>query len=318
MTNRLLLPFLVTALAMAGCATDPATPGTGDPDGPSGSLRQAGSSTVFPIAEAWAEELSTQGIQVTVGGGGSGAGASKLCAKEIDIGDLSRKMKDAEVQDCRANGVEPAEWTVAFDGLTIVVSAQNDFIDHLSVDELQRLWTTGSDVQTWADLRDGWPARPVQLYGPDSDSGTYEYFAEEVLGKDCGADGKSLCAPRSDYTPSADDNVLVEGVASSQYALGHFGFAYFEHNADRLKAVPIRPANTTGAAVSPSFETIADGTYKPLSRPLFMYTNGVPAEGTVLYAYLEYGFGAGQDVLEEVGYVALDAAKLQKMKDQLN
>lgn len=312
---------LLLAAALAGCAQEAPAPRTTSPapttDGaPTGSLQQAGSSTVFPIAAEWARELQKRGIQVTVASGGSGAGASKLCAKEVDLGDLSREMKESEVSQCRANGVEPKAWRVAYDGLTVVVSKQNDFVDHLSVEELKSIWQDGSTVRTWADVRAGWPAEAIQLYGPDTDSGTYEYFNEVILGKGCGADQKSVCPSRDDYTPSPDDNILVEGVASSRYALGHFGFSYYEENADRLKAVPIRAAGAA-APVEPRFETIADGSYAPLSRPLYMYTDGVPPDGTALHAYLTYAFGEGQAIIQSVGYVALDEPTIASQRAEL-
>lgn len=312
-SKTLSLVGLLASASLAGCASpgsDPSAPGV------TGALQQAGSSTVFPIAEAWAEELAPRGLQVTVAGGGSGAGASKLCAKEIDLGDLSRKMKESEVASCRANGVEPAEWTLAFDGLSVVVSRKNTFVDHLTVEELKRIWESGSTVATWADVRAGWPAQPIVLYGPDSDSGTYEYFNEEILGKACGADRKQLCAPRSDYQPAADDNVLVEGVKNDAYALGHFGYAYLFENEDALRGVPIVPKGGN-APVAPSFDTIRDGSYKPLGRPLFIYTNGVPASGSAVHAYLQYAFGDGQGLLRDVGYVELDDATLATMNAKL-
>lgn len=304
----LLMIAIAASVALAGCASENA----GGPGGdvPQGTLQQAGSSTVLPIAEAWAEELAPDGLQVVVAGGGSGAGASRLCAKEIDIGDMSRPMRDSEKEACRANGVDPVEWKVAYDGLTIVVPRSNAFIDHLTVAELEHIWRPHDPAKTWADVRAGWPAEKIVLYGPDSDSGTYEFFNEVVLGKKCGDDGKQQCAPRSDYTPSADDNVLVEGVTRSQYSIGHFGFAYYLESQDRLKAVPVK-ADAAGAAVTPSFETIADGSYKPLGRPIYMYTNGIPAEGTPLAYYLEYAFTDGQDLVQDVGYVPLDQANLQ-------
>lgn len=156
------------------------------------------------------------------------------------------------------------------------------------------------------------------LYGPDSDSGTYEYFNEEILGKDCGPGGKDVCAPRSDYTPSADDNVLVEGVARSKYAIGHFGFAYFNENQDRLKAVPIQ-AKGAAAPVAPIFDTIVNGTYAPLSRPLYVYTDGVPEEGSPVHRYLTYAFTDGQapELVRDVGYVEMDAANVQAQLGKL-
>lgn len=301
---------LAAALLIAGCA------GPGEPTMSTGRLQQAGSSTVYPIAEAWAEDLAATGLQVTVAGGGSGAGASKLCAKEIDLGDLSRRMKPSELEACRANGVEPIEWTIAYDGLSVVVSKQNDFVEALSVEELHAIWQADSTVRTWADVRAGWPAEPIRLYGADSDSGTYEYFNEEVLGKSCGADGKQPCAPRSDYTATAEDNVIVEGVKGSRYALGYFGFAYYFENQDALNVVPI-VAGGTGDAVAPSFDTIRDGSYKPFSRPLFIYTNGVPPAESPVRTYLEHAFGEGQAVVRDVGYVELDAATLAEMRARL-
>lgn len=313
MKHTLLAALLGSAMILAGCATGPDDSKT--TTGPTGTLRQAGSSTVLPLAEAWAEDLAPRGIQVTVAGGGSGAGASKLCAGEIDLGDLSRKIKDSEVATCRANGIEPVEWPVAFDGLTIVVNAENTWVDQLTVDELRAMWAADSTARTWADIRAGWPDQPFQLYGPDTDSGTYEYFVEEVLGKTCGADGKQLCGPRSDYQAAADDNVLVQGVGASRDGLGYFGFAYYLENQATLKAVPI--AAEGGEAVEPSVETIRDGSYKPFSRPLYIYTNGVPAEGSVANAYLQHVYGEGQDIVEEVGYVPLDDATIGEMTGKL-
>jgi phosphate transport system substrate-binding protein len=314
MTTPLRVSALVlgAALLLAGCASK----SNDSPMGVTGTLKQAGSSTVFPIAEAWAEELAPSGIQVTVAGGGSGTGASKLCAKEVDLGDLSRKMKDAEVATCKANGVDPVAWTIAYDGLSIVVAKSNTFVDQLTIEELKMIWQTESTVHTWADVREGWPNETIKLYGADSDSGTYEYFNEEVLGKTCGADGKSLCAPRNDYTPAADDNVLVEGVKASAYALGYFGYAYYYENQADLKVVPIVAKGGT-TAVAPSFETIRDNSYKPFSRPLFVYTNGVPASDSVAHSYLEYAFAEGQSLVREVGYVELEPATLEAMKAKL-
>lgn len=310
MNKRNFATLLITitfAAALAGCA------GNG---GSSGSvLQQAGSSTVYPIAEAWAAELAPQGIQVAVSGGGSGRGASALCAGEIDIGDMSREMKESEIATCRANGIEPQIWKVAYDGLTVVVSSENDFVDHLTVAELEHIWRANDPARTWADVREGWPAEQIRLFGPDSDSGTYEYFNEVILGQTCGEDGKSQCPIRSDYQPAADDNRVVEGVTSSPYALGHFGFAYYLDNQQRLKAVPV--AAEGGDPVEPTFDTIASGEYTPLSRPVFMITNGKPQPDTPLHAYFTYAMNAGQELVPDVGYVALDEQTLQEQRGWL-
>lgn len=312
-TRTILILSILMAGALAGCAGDS---GSSEGGGSSAPLQQAGSSTVYPIAEAWAEELAAEGIQVTVAGGGSGAGASKLCAKEIDLADMSRKMKQSEIDACKANGVDPVEWTVAYDGLSIVVSKDNAFVDHLTVEELRKIWMTGSTVRTWADVREGWPAETILLYGADSDSGTYEYFNEEVLGKTCGADGKQLCGPRNDYSATAEDTSIVRGVGASEHALGYFGYSYLFENQDTLRAVPIVAKGATDP-VTPTFETIRDGSYKPFSRPLFVYTDGVPAAGSAAHTYLEYAFGDGQGLMRELGFVELDDATVQTMRQQL-
>lgn len=296
--KALLLSLMMISMALAGCVS-----------GDSGNqvLQQAGSSTVFPIAEAWAEEMSKQGIQVVAAGGGSGAGVSKLCAGEVDIGDLSRELKPSERQDCQANGIEPVVWQVAFDGITVAVNPENDWVNNLTVAELEHIWRPNDPAETWSDVREGWPDREIKLFGPDPDSGTYDYFVETILGEDT--------APRQDYTPSTDDNVLVEGVAQSKGALGYFGFAYYDENRDRLKAVPIQDGQ--GPAVTPSLETIGDGSYSPLSRPLFMVTDGVPQPGSNLHTYFEYAMTDGQALVSQVGYVPLDDATLEEQRARL-
>jgi phosphate transport system substrate-binding protein len=276
-------------------------------------ILQAGSSTVLPIAEAWAEALSKEGLQVVVAGGGSGAGASKLCAGEISIADMSRELKASEISQCQSRGIEPLAWKIAYDGITVVVNKANTWATDITVAELKHIWRSSDPAQKWSDVRAGWPAEKIVLFGPDSDSGTYEYFNEEILGKTCGSDGKSACAPRNDFTSSADDNVLVEGVKQSRNALGHFGFAYYHENRDVIHAVPIR-LDAQAPAVSPSFGAIADGSYKPLGRPLYMVTNGKPVTGSDLHRYFEYAMGPGQSLVRSVGFVELDQATLTAQK----
>jgi len=296
------LVLLVASMTLAGCAS----PSDNPDGGATGSLVQVGSSTVFPIAEAWAEELGPRGIEVAVSGGGSGKGASAICAGEADIGDMSRPLKDSEIANCRANGIEPQVWSVAYDGLSVVISKNNDFIDHLSIEELNHIWRSTDTARKWSDVRAGWPEQTIVRFGPDSDSGTYEYFNEAILGDEPITD---------DFTPSADDNVLVEGVSREKYAIGHFGFAYYLNNADKVQAVAVQEGD--GAAVTPSFETIADGSYSPLSRPIFMITNGKPAAGTALHSYLSYAMADGQALIRVVGYVELDTATLETQRGWL-
>lgn len=317
--HKLAIPMalILAAGALAGCA-DNATDGTGgtpagEPGGQTGTggqaetLQQAGSSTVLPIAVAWATELAQQGVQVAPKGGGSTTGAKGICAGELDIGDMSRTLKQEEIDECRANGIEPQVWKVAYDGITIVVNTNNDFVDCLSVAELQHMWRAEDPARTWADVRPGWPAEEIELYGPDDASGTYEYFNEEILDKG---------APRDDYSANADDNFLVTGVSQSENGLGYFGYAYYIENQDKLKAIPIVPEGQEGcsAAVAPSPETIAAGDYAPLGRPIFMVTDGKPAAGSALHEYFTYAMNEGQDIVPEVGYVALDEAVLNEQR----
>ncbi|HEX2021067.1 MAG TPA: phosphate ABC transporter substrate-binding protein PstS family protein [Candidatus Thermoplasmatota archaeon] len=325
--------ILAAAAALAGCAekSAPATSPTpaGATSAPAaanpyplqaGELKQAGSSTVFPIAFEWAADVVDRtggALRVNVAGGGSGAGATKLCNGEIDLADMSSRMKDEQKAACAPNGVVPMEWHVAYDGLSVVVSKKNAFVDQLTVEELKRLWAQNSTVRTWADLRAGWPDKPVKLFGAGTASGTYEYFNEEILGKTCGADGKRMCPPRQDYTPSEDDNVLVEGVRDDEHALAYFGFSYYLENTGTLRAVPIAK-NATSPYVSPSFETIRDGSYKPLARPLFVYVdqNGF-VRGSALHAYVAYMMYEGQALVAKAGAVGLDDATLAAQRARL-
>lgn len=230
-----------------------------------GEVEIDGSSTVYPLTEAAAEEFGKDNadVRVTVGVSGTGGGFKRFCNGETAISDASRPIKDEEAAACKAKGIEYTDLQVAYDGLSIVVSKDNDFIDHLTVEELNKIFVTGSTVKTWADVRAGWPAEEIKMYSPGADSGTYDYFNEEILEK------KGI---RNDtqISFSEDDNTLVQGVEGSKDAIGYFGFAYYEENADKLKLVPVDAGK---GAISPTVETIKDGTYAPLSRPLFIYVN---------------------------------------------
>lgn len=302
------------ALALSGCtggAGDAAIYGesgiteSGDLMGTlnKGWIQQAGSSTVLPIAQAWADDFGTsRGIQIKVAGGGSGAGGKGICQGELDIGDQSRPMKQSEFDLCAEHGVDPVAWTVAYDGLSVVVSKSNSFAKDLSEAQLKQIFVAGG-ASTWKDVDSSFPAEPIQRCAPDAESGTWDYFDEVIM------DGADL---HDDAERSADDNALVSCTAGSQYAIGFFGFAYLKANEDKLQAVKVN-------GVGPSFETIADGSYSPLSRPIFMVTDGVPEEGTILHDYFSYAFHpeGGQALVETVGYVALDPAKLQQMQARL-
>lgn len=275
-----------------------------------GEVEIDGSSTVYPLTEAAAEEFGKDNadVRVTVGVSGTGGGFKRFCNGETAISDASRPIKDEEAAACKAKGIEYTDLQVAYDGLSIVVSKDNDFIDHLTVEELNKIFVTGSTVKTWADVRAGWPAEEIKMYSPGADSGTYDYFNEEILEK------KGI---RNDtqISFSEDDNTLVQGVEGSKDAIGYFGFAYYEENADKLKLVPVDAGK---GAISPTVETIKDGTYAPLSRPLFIYVNKKELERPEVSAFVDYYINNIGDMAKEVGYVPLpdekydaEAAKLQ-------
>jgi phosphate transport system substrate-binding protein len=265
-----------------------------------------GSSTVFPVEAAWAEEFGRRiDARVTVAFSGTGAGFQKFCRAEIDVSGASRPITDSESADCSANGIDPYSIQVGQDGLAIVVPKSNDFVDYLSVTELNRIWTAdkSKQVNRWNELRGNWPDRRIQLFGAGTDSGTFDYFIEVIVHPFDGAETKG----RSDYTPSEDDNVLVQGVAGSADGLGYFGLAYARQNTDSLRVVPVlddSSGETDGDPVVPTDENVESGRYSPLSRPLFMYTNGKPAGA--LQEFFRLGLSPeGQDLVQEVGYVRL-------------
>ncbi|AJY73577.1 PstS family phosphate ABC transporter substrate-binding protein [Paenibacillus beijingensis] len=276
----------------------------------SGTIEIDGSSTVFPLTEAVAEEFGKENgdVRVTVGTSGTGGGFKRFCNGEIAISDASRPIKDEEAAACKEKGIEHIELSVAYDGLSVVVNKENDFVDKLTVEELNKIFDSGSTVKTWADVRSGWPAEEIKMFSPGADSGTYDYFNEEILDK------KGI---RNDaqISFSEDDNTLVQGVTGNKFGIGYFGFAYFEENQDKLKVVPIDAGK---GAVAPTQETIKDGSYAPLSRPLFIYINKKEMERPEVKAFAEYYIANIGKLTTEVGYIPLpddkykeEAAKLQ-------
>jgi len=267
-----------------------------------GSVRIDGSSTVFPITEAIAEEFRNvqPRIRVTIGVSGTGGGFKKFTIGETDINDASRVIKPSERDKAEKNGLGFIELPVAFDGLSVVVNPKNDFVDFLTVQELKKIWQPGSTVKTWRDVRPGWPDKPITLYGPGTDSGTFDYFTKAVNGKEQ--------ASRPDFTASEDDNVLVMGIANDANALGYFGYAYYAENRSRLKLVPIDAGD---GPVAPSPETINNGTYKPLSRPIFIYVSNQAAKRPEVSAFVMFYIRHAAVLVPEVGYVALPRAVYQ-------
>lgn len=258
-----------------------------------------GSSTVFPITEAVAEDfqIAKRGaIRVTVGISGTGGGFKKFCRNEIDIVNASRPITDLEIEACKKEGVQFIEMPIAFDALTVVVNPKNTWSNTITVEELQKIWEPAAQgkITHWNQINSAWPDKRIKLYGPGADSGTFEYFTEAIVGK-----AKSS---RGDFTASEDDNVLVQGVASDIYALGFFGFAYYIENSKKINAVAIDNGN---GGVLPSAATVENNSYKPLSRPIFIYVNAKSADKPELNEFINFYMRNATELVTEVKYFPL-------------
>ncbi|SEM97438.1 PstS family phosphate ABC transporter substrate-binding protein [Lihuaxuella thermophila] len=297
--------FALAFGAVVGCSSGQA--GNGNQAGGdkqlTGSIRLDGSSTVYPISQAVAEEFMKEnpGVKVTVAESGTGGGFKKWANGEIEISNASRPIKDEEKAAAKQKGIEPVEIPVAYDGIAVVVNKENKFVDSLTVEELKKIWEPNSKVKTWKDVRPEWPAEPIKLYGPGTASGTFDYFTEEVVGEG----GKS----RTDYTASEDDNVLVKGVEGDKNSLGYFGYAYYMENKDKLKIVKIDAGK---GAIEPTDQTIKDGTYAPLSRKIFIYPSNKVLVKPEVKEFLKFYLETAKDLVKEVGYVPLPDADYQK------
>jgi phosphate transport system substrate-binding protein len=292
----------IAALAFVAAACGD-TEGSGSNDALknlTGSINVDGSSTVYPISQAVAEEFGKDAtkVKVTIGESGTGGGFEKFCRGEIDISDASRPIKDEEKAKCTAAGIDFVELKVAIDGLSVLVNPQNSFVDCLTKDELKKVWEPKSKVKNWNQVRAGFPDKPLTLYGPGTASGTFDYFTNEIVGEEG--------ASRSDYTASEDDNVLVQGVAGDANALGYFGFAYYEQNTDTLKVVGV---DAGAGCIKPSKETIEGATYKPLSRPLFIYVAKKSIAEDQVKAYVDFYLETVNDLVADVGYIALPSTE---------
>jgi phosphate transport system substrate-binding protein len=274
----------------------------------SGPIEIDGSSTVYPISEAVAEEFQreNQATRVAVGVSGTGGGFKRFCAGETDISNASRPIKDSEAEECDRNGVRFTEVRVAWDGLSVVTNPSNDFVACLTTDELKRVWEPGSTIDNWSQVRSGFPDKDLKLYGPGTDSGTFDYFTEAIVGEED--------ASRPDYTASEDDNVLVQGVEGDPGALGYFGFAYYEENADRLKLLGVDGGR---GCIQPSVETIENQTYAPLSRPLFIYVSDVGLAKPQVEAFVEYHLQEGAELVRSVGYIQLQPEQYAEELDKV-
>jgi phosphate transport system substrate-binding protein len=269
-----------------------------------------GSSTVFPITEAVAEEFQKAkkgSVRVTVGISGTGGGFKKFCRGEIDIADASRPIKASEMEECKKAGIKYIELPIAFDALTVVANPKNP-LSSISVADLKKMWEPEAQtkVTNWNQVNPAFPNQALKLYGPGTDSGTFEYFTEAVVGK-----AKSS---RGDYTASEDDNVLVQGVSRDIGGIGYFGYAYYIENKDKLKALAISPAEGK-PAVAPSEEAVLSGTYQPLSRPIFIYVSAKSAEKPEIKEFIDFYLKNGAKLTKEVKYVPLSAADYQHAAD---
>ena len=263
-------------------------------------IRIDGSSTVYLLSAAVAEEYERQhGGMITIGVSGTGGGMTKFCTGEVDITGASRVINESEMALCERNGIELLELPTAYDGITLVTHKDNDWVDHLSVEELRSIWEPSAQhrIDNWSQVRSGFPDRELDLYGPGSASGTFDYFTEVIVGE--------RRSSRPDYGASEDDNVLVQGVRSNPNALGYFGYAYFDANRDRLRAIPI--GDEPESAVLPTQESISDLHYRPLSRPIFIYVNADSLERREVNDFVAFYLANSGTLAAEVGYVRLPA-----------
>ena len=252
-----------------------------------------GSSTVAPISSAVAEEFfrENRNVNIAIGISGTGGGFKKFAVGEIDIANASRKIKEKEAKEAKKNGVEYIELQVALDGIAVVVNKENTWAQELTEEDLKKIWENGSKIMNWKEVNPSWPSEVIKLYGPDQDSGTFDYFVEEILGKD----GQI----RIDYSPSSDDNQLVQGVEGDKGSLGFFGYAYYIEQKDKLNAVAVN-------GVRPTDETVKTGKYKPLSRPLYIYVNKKSLkEKPEVRAFVEYYLKNASKAVKLTGYVPL-------------
>jgi phosphate transport system substrate-binding protein len=308
--SRLAAVVAAGAIVLTACGGDNNTDETTNTSGGgsselSGTVKVDGSSTVAPLTTAAAEFFQEEqsGVRVTVGTSGTGGGFEKFCAGETDISDASRPIDEEEAAICEEKGIEYAEIPVANDALTVVVSKENDWADCLTTEQLKAIWEPGSKVSSWKDVDPSFPDEKLELFGPGTDSGTFDYFTDVINGEEG--------ASREDYQPSEDDNVIVQGVAGSKGGLGYFGYTYFEENADTLKAVKI---DSGGGCVEPSAETARDGSYTPLSRPLFIYPAKASLEKPEVKAFMDFYLDNDAEIAEAAQYIPLSDEQKSEAK----
>jgi len=306
MLKKYLLLSLVSGLLFVSCSSNKSSK-----NALSGTIKIDGSSTVYPITEAVAEQYRSvqPDVRVTAGSSGSGAGFKKFARGETDISDASRAITDEETQACHENGIQFKELKVALDGIAIVVNPNNDWIDDISVAQLKKIWQPDSKVKTWSDIDSSWPDQEIHLFGPNTAHGTYDFFTEEIMGESG--------ASRSDYNSVSDYNVAVQGISTDKYALGYFGLAYYEENMSKLKLLGV--IDNGGDPVKPSTETVSSGTYTPLSRPLFIYVSKKAAQRKEVQSFVNFYLTNADSLAKAVGYVQMPQSaydtQQQKFKD---
>ena len=291
--------IIMSPIALVACGGgEEQADSTATTSGPklSGTIEIDGSSTVFPVSEAVAEEFGKlhSRVRVNVGISGTGGGFQRFISGKTDISDASRTIKQTEADAASENGIEYIEFKVGLDGLSVMVNPQNDFVSCLTVGELREIWEPESEIDKWSQVRSEFPDRTLRLYGADTDSGTFQYFTEAIMGE--------AMASRPDYTASADDNVLVQGIAGDRNALGYLGYAYYTQSPDRLKLLAV---DNGSGCVTPTSDTIESGEYAPLSRPLFIYVNIESLKRPVVQAFVEFYLENARQLVQEVGYVPL-------------
>ncbi|MBM7569655.1 PstS family phosphate ABC transporter substrate-binding protein [Aquibacillus albus] len=276
----------------------------------SGEVLIDGSSTVFPIMEGLTYEYNQENpsVELSLNSSGSGGGFKKSTVGEIDLSNASRPIKEEEIAIAEENGIELHELELAYDGLSVVVSQQNEFVENLTVDQLKKIFLADNDATQWSDINPEWPEETITIYSPGHDSGTFDYFNEVILEENPMKEGENV-------TLSEDDNLLVQGIQNDPYAIGYFGYAYYAENQDTLKVLGIDEGN---GAIKPSGETIQDGSYSPLSRPIFTYVNVASLEKPQVYDFVEFTLNNAGSAAEHVGYVALPDEKYQEQLDKIN
>lgn len=276
----------------------------------SGDIKIDGSSTVYPITEAVAEEFRNvhPDVRVTVGVSGTGGGFKKFYRGETDISNASRPIKEKEAKLCDENNIDYLGLSVAYDGLAVIINPENDWVDYFTVEELNKIWHPDAqdNIKYWSQVREGWPNEELHLFGPGTASGTYDYFAEAICGKKVGT--------RGDYTASEDDHVLVQGISTDKFGLGFFGLAYYEENKDKLKLVGV---DNGSGIVQPTLETVSNGTYAPLSRPIFIYVNNSIKDRKEVQEFTKFYLENAANLVQDVGYIPLPSSEYEKESEKL-